>query len=309
MSYFSTDSGGLGSFGCGAGCSCKQCRSDLAEVYEEEEIPERAPSRAAQKIGAWFGEPLPPQPSVSSMPGQLRMPAFETLTGYALDRGFGQPTVAVIPPFRFTCPVGCPPHAANECRAVVGRAIRDAIFLAESAATKLEARDNEAVRLFRFFFGDPSRPVPWADNRQAADLVAFRYRAVADGFRKRVPHIRCGTVAAGDCGATANAYTRPRHAPTPTIPFPHNTIVLCPPFWGPSPPGTDVESWRSAILLHEMLHLLFWEFFGHQVNLPRPGDPEERRRDNAHCYEAFALRVAKHGADPADVTACTNRPM
>ena len=63
MSYFSTDSEGLGEFGCGAGCPCKQCRSNLAEVYEEEEIPETAPSKAAPKMGAWFGEP-PPAPRV-----------------------------------------------------------------------------------------------------------------------------------------------------------------------------------------------------------------------------------------------------
>jgi hypothetical protein len=83
MAYFSTDSGGLGEFGCGAGCSCKQCRSNLAEVYEEEEIPEPARSKTAPNMGAWFGELPPPQRHVSLMPGQLRMPAFETLTGYA----------------------------------------------------------------------------------------------------------------------------------------------------------------------------------------------------------------------------------
>ena len=83
MSYFSTDSGALGEFGCGANCSCKQCTSNLAEVYEEEEIPEPGPSTTAPKMGAWFGELSPPQARVSLMPGQLRMPAFETLTGYA----------------------------------------------------------------------------------------------------------------------------------------------------------------------------------------------------------------------------------
>jgi hypothetical protein len=83
MSYFSTGSGGLGEFSCGADCSCKQCRSNLAEVYEDEEIPKTAPSKAAPKIGAWVGELRPRRSRVSLMPGQLRMPAFETLTGYA----------------------------------------------------------------------------------------------------------------------------------------------------------------------------------------------------------------------------------
>ena len=238
------------------------------------------------------------------VPGERRL-----LHGF----GFGQPAVAAkapaVPVFRFTCANGCAPHAANECLAIVRRAVRDAIALADNAAAKLTARAPEALRLFRFFFGDPSRPVPWASNQLAADLVAFRFRAAADGFRKRVPHIRCGALAAGDCNATENAFTQPRADPTDDIPLPHNTIVICPPFWTGGVAGTDIDSWRAAILLHEMLHLVFWEFFGHQVNLPRPGDPEERRRDNAHCYEAFALRVAGHGADPDDVAACTARPM
>jgi hypothetical protein len=62
------------------------------------------------------------------------------------------------------------------------------------------------------------------------------------------------------------------------------------------------------MLLHEMLHLLFWEFFGHQENLPRPGDPEERRRDNANCYHVFALRLRGHGVAQLWRNSCTDRP-
>lgn len=216
---------------------------------------------------------------------------------------FGEPAIRpTVPAFRFICPAGCAPHVANECQAIVRRGIQDAIWLAENAAAKLKARDNEAVRLFRFFFGDPSRPVTWANNRPAADLVADRFSAVAHGFRTRVPHIRCSTRA--DC----NAFVQPRAAPSAANPLPRNTIFLCAPFWSAAIPRTVPRFWRAAVLLHEMLHLLFWEFFGHQINLPRPGDPEERRRDNSHCYEAFALRIAEHGADPADVRACTERP-
>jgi hypothetical protein len=185
---------------------------------------------------------------------------------------------------------------------IVSRAVRDAIWLADNAAAKLEARDGEALRLFRFFFGDPARPVPWAGNQAAADLVARRFRAAAHGFRTRVPHIRCS--ADGDC----NGFVEPRAAPSAANPLPRNTIFMCTPFWGAAPAGTVLRFWRAAIVLHAMLHLLFWEFFGHQGNLPRPGDPEERRRDNSHCYEAFVLRVAGHGADAVDVMACRTRP-
>lgn len=83
--------------------------------------------------------------------------------------------------------------------AIVRRTIR-AIWLADNAAAKLEARDKETVRLFRAFFGDPSRPVPWENNQMAADLVARRFRTVSQGFRTHVPHIRCAT-AADSCGS------------------------------------------------------------------------------------------------------------
>src|SRR5215469_1547653 len=65
MSYFSTDSGGHVEFGCGPGCSCRGCRtaaSNLAQVYEEEEIPARAQPIDEPSIGPWSGRPyLPPR--------------------------------------------------------------------------------------------------------------------------------------------------------------------------------------------------------------------------------------------------------
>lgn len=240
-----------------------------------------------------------PPPPVSPTAASRTPSEAEQTVGW-----FGEPAIGpTAPAFRFICPAGCAPHAANECLAIVRRAVQDAIWLAENAAAKLIAREIEALRLFRFFFGDPLLPVPWANNRPAADLVADRFRRVAEGFRKRVPHIRCST----DAGC--NAFTEPRAAPSQTNPLPRNTIFLCPPFWSAAIPGTVPRFWRAAVLLHEMLHLLYWQFFGHQVNLPRPGDPEERHRDNSHCYETFALRVAEHGADPSDVTACRARPF
>jgi hypothetical protein len=241
--------------------------------------------------------PRTPPPPVSPTAASRAPSETEQTAGW-----FGEPAIRqTVPAFRFICPAGCAPRAANECIGIVRRSIQDAIWLAENAAAKLKARDNEALRLFRRFFGDPSRPVPWADNRPAADLVADRFRAVAHGFRTRVPHVRCST-AADPCGAAA-AFVVPRQAPTALIPLPRNTITLCPPFW-----STANAFRRAAMLLHEMLHLLFWEFFGHQENLPRPGDPEERRRDNSYCYHVFALRVAGHGASQFWRSRCTDRP-
>lgn len=228
--------------------------------------------------------------------------SFRAPFGTAQTAGwFGEPaTLPTLPAFRFECPGGCTPNAANECIGIIRRAIHDAIWLAENAADKLTARDNEALRLFRFFFGAPLLQVPWANNRPAADLVADRFRAAARGFRTRVPHIRCSTQ--DGCNAFVDA-DAPASAANP---LPRNTIFVCPPFWGGPPPGNVVTFWRAAILLHEMFHLLYWRFFSHQETL-LPGDAEERRRDNARCYEAFALRVAGHGSNTGDVAACRAR--
>jgi hypothetical protein len=58
MGYIS-DSLGFGAFSCGADCSCKQCRSNLAEVYEEEEPSQPTPVNLpiAPKMAGWFGQP------------------------------------------------------------------------------------------------------------------------------------------------------------------------------------------------------------------------------------------------------------
>jgi len=302
MAYLRINEGSptLGWYGCGSGCGCTECRRasgggrGLGERYIEEEEEEESPTP-------------PPRPGANA-PAPASRPSGD-LSGWSgfgwmpnLGQGLaiGEPAGSTTPAFRFpACAPGCAPHAANQCRNILRRAIRDAISLADNAAAKLKARDGEALRLFRFFFGDPG-PVSWANNKPALDLVADRFLAVANGFRKRVPHFRCAIVGLGaeDCGATTNAFTVPRRDPTATIPLPRNTIILCPPFWAMA------SHLRAGVLLHEMLHLLFWEFFGHQVNLPRPGDPAERRRDNARCFEAFALRVAGHGADPHDVRCC-----
>jgi hypothetical protein len=188
--------------------------------------------------------------------------------------------------------------AADRCRAVVLDAICDAINLARNAATALESAPPcpKTIRLFRFFFGhDPSRPVPWAGNRPSGLIVAHRLRRSAEELAGgRTVTYRCVT----NCPATTNARTNAAQDPS--------LIRLCPRFFNP-PAGLPLsrEMFRAGVLLHEMLHLLYHQFFHHPGH--PSGDPV-RRRDNAHCYEAFALRLAGHAAEPGDVTACWNQP-
>ena len=225
------------------------------------------------------------------------------LGGYFGDlAALGQPAQPV---FRFQCPAGCPPLAANQCQGVLRQAIRSAIFLANNAASKLEraskvatrtaGQDDETIRLYRFFFGhDPSRPVPWAGNQESGLVVAHRYRKAAEALLSRNTLYRCGCPGARP---TVNAQTNAAAEA--------NVIKLCTNFWNP-PAGMRLSkhAFRAGVIMHEMLHLLYHEFFHHPGH--PSGDPV-RRRDEPHCYEAFALRIAGHAADPSDVRACRNR--
>ncbi len=215
-------------------------------------------------------------------------------------------------------PANCPPMAAADRRKVLRQATQKAIRLASSAASKLEAatklkpsdrdaKTAETARLFHFFFGhDPTRPVPWADNKASGAITAHRFRKVAEelgGGRKIV--FRCGSSSGPDpeCRATTNATT---NACTGNNKNP-SLIILCPRFWT-SPtalrPGLPPQFFRAGVILHEMLHLLYCDFFHHPGH--PSGDPV-RRRDNSHCYEAFALRVSGFSPEPGDVSQCRSR--
>lgn len=194
------------------------------------------------------------------------------------------------PIFRLECAPGCAPMAAADCRKTLRRNISHGIRLCEQAATKLEAPtpDASTVRRFRRLFGHkPSRPVPWAGGKASGLIVAHRLRKVAAALRGRGITYRCEAA----CPAGVNARTNGAVAPS--------LIRLCPRFW------TQSRNHRTGIIIHETLHLLFHSFF-HHAGHPS-GDPE-RRRDNAHCYEAFVLRAAGKAADPSDVAKCRARP-
>jgi len=203
------------------------------------------------------------------------------------DPAIGQPAAPPVPAgpsFRLDCGAGCHPLPAARCRAVLRQAIGDAIALSKGAAAKLEASPREAdtVRKFRFFFGhDPSRQVPWAGNKESGAIVAGRLRAVAASLRSRGTQYRCGCPGAAP---TVNART-----------VSSTEVRLCTNFW--AQPKRFI---RAGIILHEMLHQYFLSFVRHDAN--------ERRRDNAHCYEAFVMRVNGHGVDLSDVARCRARP-
>jgi hypothetical protein len=70
----------------------------------------------------------------------------------------------------------------------------------------------------------------------------------------------------------------------------------------PCLPGLPPENFRGTTVLHEMLHVLFREGF-HLCGPP----PDQFRRNNARCLEAFACRVNGFGADPTAVTLWIDR--
>jgi Lysine-specific metallo-endopeptidase len=266
--------------------------SELEDEFEQEAMdlkPLFSRRRAgAQHLGgeAWRALELPPLPGVP-IPGTIH---------------------------RLVCPAGCPPLAAVQCVPIVRQAIFEAINLANNAADKLAApttiepskrdpkTDKVAIQtadFFRAFFcHDPSRPVPWDSNKPSGVSVAKRFRAVAKnlgGPEARRITFRCnfGAQCAGDV-----AFSNQNNDP--------NAITLCGPFWTPPAgmPGLSNEGFRGGTIIHEMLHILYTNFF-HHAGHPS-GDPEFRR-DNAHCYKAFALRVGGYGRDPNAVARCRAR--
>jgi hypothetical protein len=182
----------------------------------------------------------------------------------------------------------------------VRRARSEAIKLANNAASKLDAavifgprtkEAQETARLFEFFFcHDPRMPVEWAGNMASGASVALRFRSIArelGGGRRIV--FRSDP----NCEERVRAHTDQKNEP--------NVINLCTPFWNPPPGlrGLPPEVFRGGVILHEMLHVLYAAFFHHI--------PTERKRNNAHCYRAFALRVGGYGQDLDALSGCTDR--
>ena len=261
---------------------------------------------AKVEIYLWHGPtppPVPP-PAEAARRAEPMRPAPSVVDSFGQPSSLAQPSGPV---FDVQCPdpPGCPPLAAGQCRAVLRQAVVEAIRLANNAASKVEAatkiepskRDVETKKtatFFKFFFGhDPTRPVSWAGNQASGASVAYRFRAVAKqlGGGRRII-FRCLVTRPGCADNDLTCCSPDQHA---LAPLP-NVILLCASFWNPPAGlrGLPALQFRAAIIIHEMLHLLFQDFLTHTL----PGRP------NAHCYEAFALRVAGFGADPDDVRWC-----
>ena len=201
----------------------------------------------------------------------------------------GEPVAPAVraPVFDLNCAGACAPFTDAQCRGVLHRAILDAIALATNAADKLEAKvpDAETIRLFRFFFGHPpSTNIPWADNTESRVSVAQRFRSAAN-------ELNGGRRTVYSCVCRPNAPPRRRGETRGPL-----DVRLCPAFWRPAGLAVSDRFFRAGVVMHEMIHQLFGEFLHDVSNVSM--------RVNAHCYEAFAMRLAGHAADPSDVRRC-----
>lgn len=218
------------------------------------------------------------------------------------------------PPFKFECdincvpifPLGCPGWQKKLCDRILG-----AIKLATKAAAELEAKPlrPDTVNKFRRIFGQgPSDPWPLSwDPRQtmrAGDIVASRFRTVAKELQTRKTLYRCLCNGGGGGRGREEPYhpteTIVRDPPDPKFPavaqavLCKNEVRLCPPFWQLKP------EWQEGTILHEMLHLCFGltcAWFQH--------DRKEKKRDNAYCYEAFAVGPT---TEPMTIAMCDKSP-
>lgn len=228
------------------------------------------------------------------------------------DTALGEPAPdakAANPVFRFDCAGGCSvlrttnvggfpvplatPQTTAQCQALLYRAASLAIALANKAAALLEADpvDKATAAIFLRIFGHPpSRPVPWDKNRPSSAGIAFGFRSVARNLHERVITFRCRPAPAGH--PLTRAFTTTDNL---------TTINLCPPFW------LSDEHHQAGTIIHETLHLIFPEFFSHAGALV-PGDKDERRRDNAHCFKAFVLLANGYAPEDFVVEGCRNRP-
>ena len=191
--------------------------------------------------------------------------------------------------------------------------------MATIAATKLDATlifgprtksANDTATLFTRIFGhDPRTPVKWAGNIASGASIADRFRKVARELAGPAKGGRTITFRSDPAGPNCPPGRRGFVDPSD----PPHVIHLCPRFWNPPPQaGLPPEGFRGGVILHEMLHVLYPGLFGHDTvdddgHIVRQNTSPwgERRRNNAHCFRAFALRAAGQGQDNLALPRCT----
>ena len=215
---------------------------------------------------------------------------------------------------RLDCAAGCPGGLTEaQCAPIVRQAIVEAIKLANIAAKKLDVstktepakRDADAKRTatkFRAFFGhDPLTRLTTTGKDPSGVSIVERFREVAKElaggrqivFRCLPTRVDCVEEDLTCCFPNDAAFAHQQDAP--------NVVHLCASFWNPVGVlrGLPIETYRGAIILHEMLHILFGPTSGPGGFLGDTG-----RRANAHCHEIFALRAAGFGQETEIIKRC-----
>ena len=131
----------------------------------------------------------------------------------------------------------------------------------------------------------------------AGDIVVNRFRTIEKELRTRNTLYRClcdpRSLSSGGEESSHPTETIVRD-PTAWAVLCKNEVRLCPPFCLKPP------KWQEGTLLHEMLHLCFGltcAWFQH--------DRAEKKRNNAYCYEAFAVGPA---TEPITIIKCDSSP-
>ena len=257
---------------------------------------------------------------------------------------FGDAKAPACPPFKFVCPPVCPfPGFLCGTRNDLCGRLLGAINLANRAAARLETKPQSqaTLALFRGVFGQaPSDPweIPGQPGRTrpAGDLVARRFRAVANELKTRdttyrcVPSTRCQIMKSGGSGCSGGGERVPlsgglgnfqltdERRPLPDLrPDPgagsrsrscHPTDVIV----------VDNDVAMALLCKNEVwlcpgfwqlkkkewqegtvLHEMFHLCFGLTCAWFQH-DEKERARNSAYCYEVFALKIA--GIKPEQVS-------
>ncbi|MCK6620984.1 MAG: hypothetical protein HUU32_05915 [Calditrichaceae bacterium] len=245
-------------------------------------------------LAGWEESTIPYSGYLSDLLSQASVPRAAGVRYWRCRKEKGDPR-ATRQSFRFVCTKNCLPFAnAAKCSRILQRAICQAIRLAAKAADMLKHPRNPVIDLmFHQVFGhSASQAIPWAGNSEPGDIVAWRFWQVEQALRQQTTFYRCDSCTTTTSDDPPAGSIVDVHA----LAFPATKEVwLCPSFW------RLPEFQKAAVILHEMLHLVFSPLFDH--------GPNERKNTNAYCYEVFALRVNGRTPEQIAVNKCISSPI